>query len=555
LKEKGGERYVRLAATRLLPVLNSFGSEFGSSVVIHLVYTRFHFGFEFGSPFRHFAKILILVLGTRSIWIQVWLSIRFRLQFKFFFDMSVLIGFIFIRSSASSFHNFRSTRLSFGLLFSCIWLRSFAVVFRFSSFVFRLSPFVFRLSPRGLWSIFLIYGSFVLKLPFRSVVLVSSPNLSDYASPAPTAAACCAFCFICTYGGSMLRSFVMSFVLSSGFTSRLYSGRLTSVGGNRVLIWGRELFVYSWINCRRILRTFSVRFVLVPLRCRENMEPSDETAFAALHNAEDREVVGERMRFAEANFHGYSRWTWLWVFNTQMSAVDYRWMRDTEAGWEGNITGVAAKNRNNLMAYEYSYCPRLRGRALGVPFCSCQGDDKCFDETRPPGQQFKYPTQPGAPLAKLLAIRQRTGRRPPIILKHIRWGVYHDKPFEPETSHPLPRHPAADSLVFPSPGPRDHQVMVYPPRGSPHEHTFVKPIPSHVVSALNDGAYLGYEDRRWREHEPQGITRKYLKHLLARSHFASRAAQESTVSCIISRSRRLLMVTTSTTTSVAMRLP
>jgi hypothetical protein len=36
----------------------------------------------------------------------------------------------------------------------------------------------------------------------------------------------------------MLRSFVMSFVLLSVFTSRLYSGRLTSVGGGHgVLLW------------------------------------------------------------------------------------------------------------------------------------------------------------------------------------------------------------------------------------------------------------------------------------------------------------------------------
>jgi hypothetical protein len=36
-------------------------------------------------------------------------------------------------------------------------------------------------------------------------------------STAPTAAVRCAFRFICTYGGSMLRSVVMSFVLPSVF--------------------------------------------------------------------------------------------------------------------------------------------------------------------------------------------------------------------------------------------------------------------------------------------------------------------------------------------------
>jgi hypothetical protein len=95
--------------------------------------------------------------------------------------------------------------------------------------------------------------------------------------------------------------------------------------------------------------------------------------------------------------------------------------------------------------------------------------------------------------------------------------VYHGKQFEPETIHPLPRHLAAESLVFPSSGPRDNQVKFYPQRGSPHEHTFVKPIPGHLVSALNDSAYLGYKDRRWHRHKPLRITREYLKHLLGRT--------------------------------------
>jgi hypothetical protein len=152
----------------------------------------------------------------------------------------------------------------------------------------------------------------------------------------------------------------------------------------------------------------------------------------------------------------------------------------------------------------------------GVSSCEC-ASKQCFDETRPPGQQFKCPTQPGSPLAKLLEIRVRTGRRPPLILKHIRWGVYHDKPFEPETIRPLPRHLTAHSLVIPSPHPGDDEVTFYPPRGSPHEHTFVKPILYHLVSALNDGAYLVYEDCHRRQHEPPGITCKYLKRLLGRT--------------------------------------
>jgi hypothetical protein len=42
-----------------------------------------------------------------------------------------------------------STQLGFGLLFTCIWLRSFAVVFRLSPFVLRLSSFAFRLEDYG----------------------------------------------------------------------------------------------------------------------------------------------------------------------------------------------------------------------------------------------------------------------------------------------------------------------------------------------------------------------------------------------------------------------
>jgi hypothetical protein len=153
LEEKGAERYVRLAATRLLPVLNSFGSEFGLPFVKHLFYTRFHSGSELGSPYRQDINTYTWY-SVHSVTSLALLSFYIRLHSKKFFYTSVFIGFIYIRSSDPSLHIFRSTRLGFGLLFSCIWLQSFAVAFRLSSFAFRLSP-------RGLWSAASIYGSFV----------------------------------------------------------------------------------------------------------------------------------------------------------------------------------------------------------------------------------------------------------------------------------------------------------------------------------------------------------------------------------------------------------
>jgi hypothetical protein len=120
VKEKGAERYVRLAATRLLPDLNSFRSEFGLPFVIHLFYTRFHSGSEIGAPFRPYRQDIDTCTwySVQSIPSLAQLSFYVRLQYKKFFNMSVFIGFIFIRSSDSSFYVFRSTRLGFGLLFA-----------------------------------------------------------------------------------------------------------------------------------------------------------------------------------------------------------------------------------------------------------------------------------------------------------------------------------------------------------------------------------------------------------------------------------------------------
>jgi hypothetical protein len=173
--EKGAECYVRLAATRLLPVLNSFR-------------------------------------------IRVWLAIRFRRFFSPTCPSS--IGRIFIRSYRSSFHIICSTRLS----------------------------------PSGLWSIALIYRSLVLKLQFRSIVLVS--RLS-YAPPAPTAAVRCAFRFICTYGCSMLRSVVMSFCCLQSSCRDSTRDVRPQLGGRDVLNWAEEASSIYVVGRRRISRTFS----------------------------------------------------------------------------------------------------------------------------------------------------------------------------------------------------------------------------------------------------------------------------------------------------------
>jgi hypothetical protein len=97
----------------------------------------------------------------------------------------------------------------------------------------------------------------------------------------------------------------------------------------------------------------------------------------------------------------------------------------------------------------------------------------------------------------------------PLGLKHIRWGVFHAKRFEPEPLIPTPTR-----LVprFASNDP----VSIYPPKGSSHEHTFNKDIPNHILGTLALSTFFGHDDRRWRRNDPIGITRKYLKSLLGR---------------------------------------
>jgi hypothetical protein len=153
--------------------------------------------------------------------------------------------------------------------------------------------------------------------------------------------------------------------------------------------------------------------------------------------------------------------------------------------------------------WEYGYCPHLGTAALAMPSCVC---GHCVDETRPPGQQNKCPTQPGAPLAKLMRDRQR-GVPLPLDLKHIRWGVFHEKPFEPEPLIPTP------TRLFPRVASTD-PLSIYPPEGSSHEHTFKKEIPEHVLHALALSTFFGHKVRHWRRNDPIGITRKYVKALL-----------------------------------------
>jgi hypothetical protein len=84
----------------------------------------------------------------------------------------------------------------------------------------------------------------------------------------------------------------------------------------------------------------------------------------------------------------------------------------------------------------------------------------------------------------------------PLDLKHIRWGVFHEKPFEPEPLIPTPTR-----LVT--------SVASY-------EHTFKKDIPDHVLGALALSTFFGHDDRHWCRNDPIGITRNYLKSLLGR---------------------------------------
>jgi hypothetical protein len=194
----------------------------------------------------------------------------------------------------------------------------------------------------------------------------------------------------------------------------------------------------------------------------------------------------------------------MWIYNSQMTVPDF-WLLNAADDLEERIGEVARKDYDNNMAHEYGFCPHLGNVALAMPMCIC---GHCVDETRPPRQQNKYPTQPGVPLAKLMRDRQR-GVPLPLDLKHIRWGVFHEKPFEPEPLLPTPTR-LVTSVASYAP------MSIYPPKGSSHEHTFKKEIPKHVLHALALSTFFGHEDRHWRRNDPVGITRKYLKSLLGR---------------------------------------
>jgi hypothetical protein len=99
----------------------------------------------------------------------------------------------------------------------------------------------------------------------------------------------------------------------------------------------------------------------------------------------------------------------------------------------------------------------------------------------------------------------------PLDLKHIRWGVFHEKLFEPEPPKPLPTR-----LVVCIASYNNDEVAIYPPEGSPHEHTFQEKIPEHILGILNLSVFFGHDDHRWRRNDLVGSTRKYLKRLLGR---------------------------------------
>jgi hypothetical protein len=227
----------------------------------------------------------------------------------------------------------------------------------------------------------------------------------------------------------------------------------------------------------------------------------------ALHSEEHKLVVRKRTEYAEQHFRGYDRWRLMWIYNSQMSVADSWWLNAAD-DLEDKIGAVARQNYNNAMAHEYGYCPNLECGALSMSMCVC---DECFDETRPLRQQYKYPTQPGAPLAKLMLNRQR-GVPLPLDLKHIRWGVFHEQPFEPEPLKPLPTRLVMNITSY-----KNDEMAIYPPKGSQHEHTFQKKIPEHILGILNLSVFFGHDDRSWIRNDPVGITRKYLKRLLVGS--------------------------------------
>jgi hypothetical protein len=105
----------------------------------------------------------------------------------------------------------------------------------------------------------------------------------------------------------------------------------------------------------------------------------------------------------------------MWIYDSQITVPNF-WLLNAADDLEERIGEVARKNYDHNMAHEYGFCPHLGNVALAMPMCIC---GHCVDEICPPGQQNKYPTQPGAPLAKLMHDRQR-GVPLPLDLKHIR---------------------------------------------------------------------------------------------------------------------------------------
>jgi hypothetical protein len=195
------------------------------------------------------------------------------------------------------------------------------------------------------------------------------------------------------------------------------------------------------------------------------MASSDSALLTALHTTEYKLVISERTKYVQKHFRGYDRWVMMWIYNSQMTVPDFGLLNAAD-DLEERIGAVARRNYDNNIAHEYGYCPHLGTAALAMPSCVC---GHSVDETRPPGQQNKYPTQPGAALAKLMRDRQQ-GIPLPLDLKHIRWGIFHEKPFEPEPLIPTP------TRLIPRVASTD-PVSIYPPEGSSHEHTFKKEIP------------------------------------------------------------------------------
>jgi hypothetical protein len=221
-----------------------------------------------------------------------------------------------------------------------------------------------------------------------------------------------------------------------------------------------------------------------------NMAPSDSALLDALHSAEYKLVVSERTKYDQKHFKGYDRWMMVWIYNSQMSVPKFWWLNAAD-DLEDRICAVARKNYDNAMAHEheYGYCPQLGNVALAMPSCIC---GHCFDETHLLGQQNKYQTQLGAHLAKLMLDRQR-GVPLLLDLKHIRWGVFHEKPFEPKPLIPTP------TRLVPRIASND-PVSIYPPKGkgkgSSHKHTFNKTIPDHILGILSSSTFLVHDDRR-----------------------------------------------------------